>query len=561
MILTNEAQVKEREKLKDFFCALLFFSFTALLFGALFARDSTLSHSIGYSLYGAERVLEGEIPYRDFHTLYPPAIVYLNAAVFKLAGISLYNALLVVFVFKTLTALALYFCARRLMPRLWAIAAASFSLLWLRPNGPFKAVPMHYGALFLVLALYLLLVYLGNRKPAVLIAAGFCLGLLALFKHNIGAYSLIGSLAVVSFDESGSGFSRITGNYRRALTLAAGLLLTVAPVCIYFIIQGALGAMMRALLLGPGEFLLSRLAATPSPAVAALFFGALALSLLAAHRLSARPRIASTIAALTLLASAAFLLIAEQERIDSLIFYAPVVTLALGVAACFASREASERQRLFLMLVAAASAFLEAFPRFAREQAIAAMPFVALLLLCLIYVFKPSAQKLLRPVNATLLMVLLPLALLLMGGRLMAATYFDEGFRLRSDTALAIERGRGVYFPSSKAEEIDQVTDYIRERIPEGGYFFAQSYTGSSYLFLADRNNPSGAQFWGGVGVSDREREETLAALDRNRVELILTSRKDIEAEKYEPMRRYIQEHFEESRRFGEVIILERKPE
>ncbi|HEY7543917.1 MAG TPA: hypothetical protein VID27_03500, partial [Blastocatellia bacterium] len=154
------------ERSKDFLYALLFFLVTILLFGWLFNRETTLSHSIGYSLYGAERVLDGEIPYRDFHTLYPPAIIYLNAAVFKAFGISLYNALFAVFIFKTLTSLVVYLCARQLMPRLWAIAAAAFSLVWLRPNGPFKAVPMHYGALFLALALFLLLRYLQTRKPS-----------------------------------------------------------------------------------------------------------------------------------------------------------------------------------------------------------------------------------------------------------------------------------------------------------------------------------------------------------------------------------------------------------
>lgn len=550
------------DRSKDFLYALLFFLVTALLFGALFNRETTLSHSIGYSLYGAERALDGEIPYRDFHTLYPPAIIYLNAAVFKLFGISLYNALFAVFIFKSLTSLAIYLCARQLMPRLWAIAAAAFSLVWLRPNGPFKAVPMHYGALFLALALFLLLRYLENRKPAHLVAAGLSIGLLALFKHNIGAYTLVGSLAVVAFDEERSErLSQLAGNYRRALMLILGLAIPVLPVCAYMLARDSLTAMIRTLALGPGEFLISRLAATPSPLVALTFFGAMAAAAYAVYLFRSNQTIASAIAVLTLIPASAFLLLADQAYVDSLIFYAPVLTLALGLAACLAGRRAGveDQRTMFLVVVFVAAAFMETFPRFAREQAVAAMPFVAVLLFYLLHLFRPAIEELIRPLQVSAALSVLPVVVLLIGARLFGSTYFDEQFHLKSNTELTVERGRGVYFPAEKASEIDSVVTYLQQRIPAGGYFFAQSYAGSSYLFLADRNNPSGAQFWGGVGVTDLERAETLTSVDEKKVELILTSQRDIEAEKYEPMRRYIDENFQESRRFGEVIILERK--
>src|SRR5262249_1092274 len=123
---------------------------------------------------------------------------------------------------------------------------------------------------------------------------------------------------------------------------------------------------------------------------------------------------------------------------------------------------------------------------------------------------------------------------------------------------LTIERGKGVYFPADKAAEIDSTARYIQERVPENGYFFAQSYAGSSYLFLANRRNPSGAQFWGGVGVTETERLATLQALQQQQVQLIVTSRRDLEAEKFAPMRDYINENFKLTREFGEVLILER---
>src|SRR5437879_10994456 len=43
----------------------------------------------GFAVYGATRVLNGEIPYRDFLIEYPPGIFYLLASVFKIFGTSL----------------------------------------------------------------------------------------------------------------------------------------------------------------------------------------------------------------------------------------------------------------------------------------------------------------------------------------------------------------------------------------------------------------------------------------------------------------------------------------
>ena len=202
---------------------------------------------------------------------------------------------------------------------------------------------------------------------------------------------------------------------------------------------------------------------------------------------------------------------------------------------------------------------MEAFPRFAREQAIAAMPFIALLLLYILYSFRLPIEAFAGDARRfKLALAILPLMIFLIGARLFFQTYFDHHLHWKSATELSNERGRGIYFPAEKASEINQAVAYIKERVPVHGYFFAQSYAGSSYLFLADRNNPSGAQFWGGVGVKDAERAATLEALQREQVNLIVTSNKDMAAEKYQPMRDFIDQNFKLSREFGETLILER---
>lgn len=583
----SPSQHQRAESFREAAAVLAVLAVTVLVYGVLFNRESVLSYSIGYNLYSAERILAGEVPYRDFHTLYPPETLYVNATLFKWFGVSLYTALFGVFVFKTLTVLFIYLSGRALLPRGWALAATLLALGWLRPNGPFKAVPMHYGALFLALALWLLLKHCRAPRMIYLFAAGCALGVVAIFKHNIGAYALIGALVVALLDDRQIALrpAALLGNAKRGVMLLAGFLLPVVPTLIYMKSQQALGAMTRTLLFGPGEFLLNRLAGVPSPGVPLLYAVALTALAVIAAKLRANRSMVSLVWSAVIIAHLVFFLLGPQSAIDQLIFYAPIFVILTAVAGFLFNKEmeAGERRALLAVTVAAAAAFMEAFPRFAREQAIAAMPFVALLLVVLVYRWRPVAvQSALTSANdapaplwqalnngqdarapglrALLAPVLLffTLAFALMGGRLFFNTMFGATLRFRSNTELTIDRGRGVYFPPAQAREIESVVDYIQRRVPPDGFFFPQSYAGSSYLFLANRRNPSGAQFWGGVGVSSAERARTLEALANENVNLILTSDKDMAAERYAPLRDYIEHNFHAAATFGEVIILER---
>lgn len=546
---------------RNILCFSILFVITVVLFSQLFNKENSLSYSIGYNLYGAERVLDGETPYRDFHTLYPPATLYLNAALFRAFGIGLYNALFGVLIFKVLTTLVIYFCARRLMPSLWSLFTASFSLIWLRPNGPFKAVPMHYGAMFLAIALFFLLSKKSGKVS--LFIAGVALGILALFKHNIGAYALAGSIAVVLLDGEDIRFSlkSLLRNYQQALLLIAGCATPVLPVLLYMQSKAALGLMIKTLLFGPGEFLLNRLAAAPMPFFPAVCVLWLILCIYVAKRCQSQPKTVNKVYAAAIVAGIGFPLLARQDQVDALIFYAPVLIIVAGLyLGLFGKRFELENQKAILAVtICAAAAFMEAFPRFAREQAIASMPFIALLLLYILYSFRASLEQFaMDKTRYKLAVLILPVTLFLMGARLFGQTFFDSHLRFKSNQALNIERGRGVSFPSEKADEINQTVAYLQEHVPSNGYFFAQSYAGSSYLFLADRNNPSGAQFWGGVGVKDSERAATLEALKNQQVNLVVTSTRDMAAEKYQPMRDFINENFKLSREFGETLILEK---
>src|SRR5437870_13918266 len=70
----------------------------------------------GYFADLADRVSRGQLPYRDFSTLYTPGLHYLHAWAFGLLGRDLVSLRLLLIVVKTGIALLPYLPGRRLIP-------------------------------------------------------------------------------------------------------------------------------------------------------------------------------------------------------------------------------------------------------------------------------------------------------------------------------------------------------------------------------------------------------------------------------------------------------------
>ena len=58
--------------------------------------------------------------------------------------------------------------------------------------------------------------------------------------------------------------------------------------------------------------------------------------------------------------------------------------------------------------------------------------------------------------------------------------------------------------------------------------------------------------------MTQEERTATLDRIDKSQTKLIITSDEVLAAEKYEPMRDYIERHFKPTVRFDDVLMLER---
>ena len=146
----------------------------------------------GYFASQALRVLHGQVPYRDFDSLYTPGLLYLHAAVFAvLGGPSLVALRLVSLVGRALLVGMTYLLGRRLARPWWAAVPPMFLLAGL-DAAPNRWEP-HPG--WLSTGLALVAVWLVPRHITL---AGAAAGLAYAFKQNTGVF-VLGSLVLFTW--------------------------------------------------------------------------------------------------------------------------------------------------------------------------------------------------------------------------------------------------------------------------------------------------------------------------------------------------------------------------
>jgi hypothetical protein len=167
----------------------------ALILACLAAEAALLTVGIddldeGYFVQQATRVLHGQVPYRDFHTLYSPGLAYLHALVFAtLGGPSLVATRVVALLGRAGLAIVLYAMARPLVRQpLWAALPGVFLLIGL-DDAPERWEP-HPGwlsTMFAVLAAWTLSARPSTRSFAM---AGSLAAAAYVFKQNTGVFIL-----------------------------------------------------------------------------------------------------------------------------------------------------------------------------------------------------------------------------------------------------------------------------------------------------------------------------------------------------------------------------------
>jgi len=176
-----------------------------LLWIALPAKSPLNPYDEGLALVGGMRVLHGEVPFRDFWTIYPPGQAYAIAAVFRAAGETVLAARVYDTILRGLLALLLYLLAARML-RSRDLALLPYGTAALLLASAFNyGYPVFPALLFGFAAIEVGLRGAGGGSARWPIGAGFLAGIAALFRIDIGAYAGCALLATLALRRLGGG--------------------------------------------------------------------------------------------------------------------------------------------------------------------------------------------------------------------------------------------------------------------------------------------------------------------------------------------------------------------
>lgn len=223
----------------------------------------------GVSAVGAERVLAGDVPYRDFWTMYAPGHFYLLALLFRVFSAHLMVEVIAASIVCAAAACACYWLVVNLAgKRFLALATAGIFVAAVYNTGYFRRLGSYPTSILLVLvALNLMVLFYKTSKLSYLVAAGLFTGAAVFFKHDVAGYTAIASSAGLIAHHLLARTMK-AGSVRPLLiqlfAFSGGIAVIVIPLLIYF---GALAGpdMVQNLLIFPAtDFRFSRPEAYPS---------------------------------------------------------------------------------------------------------------------------------------------------------------------------------------------------------------------------------------------------------------------------------------------------------
>jgi hypothetical protein len=157
-----------------------------------------VAHDEGSLAQSAERLIQGELPHRDFDEIYTGGLSALHAMAFRLFGTTLFSMRIVLFAVFMAWIPAVFYVASRLVRPTVAAAITLLCVAWTLPNYP-APLPSWYNLFLATFGLAALFRWLEDRRPRWLVAVGIAAGLSLLVKI-IALYFVAGVLLFLVFE-------------------------------------------------------------------------------------------------------------------------------------------------------------------------------------------------------------------------------------------------------------------------------------------------------------------------------------------------------------------------
>jgi Dolichyl-phosphate-mannose-protein mannosyltransferase len=193
----NEALDRAARKFESLAASNKFVGSVFILLLVYMMYSSTRGISIydeGLICYGADRVLAGDVPYRDFWTAYGPGQYYLLAGVFKVFGTSLLVARMYCVFVEWIVAILAYSISRRITGPVGGVISCVSVAVWLSYDRTvlYPVIP----AFAFALAGFWSLAHSSSKKNIIL--AGLLTGCVTVVRYDLGIYAFaIQSVIVV----------------------------------------------------------------------------------------------------------------------------------------------------------------------------------------------------------------------------------------------------------------------------------------------------------------------------------------------------------------------------
>lgn len=145
----------------------------------------------GKTMNNALRILAGDVPYRDFWTMYAPGSFYLSALLLKLFGTHVWVLGVAAQVLVAIDAAVLFVIGRRLGLSRAAALAVGGAFVCMQWSTHVQITTYESALVLLLLALDRVVCYAQGGGARALWIAGVLLGVAAWFKHDVSLYVLL----------------------------------------------------------------------------------------------------------------------------------------------------------------------------------------------------------------------------------------------------------------------------------------------------------------------------------------------------------------------------------